>query len=48
VSKIPDDGLVRWVVWRELYLSLLNPLLSKKCFERAYTLGKYREWMQEI
>jgi hypothetical protein len=47
VGKIPDDGLVGWVVWKELYLSLPNSL-SKKCFERAYTLGKYREWMQEI
>lgn len=47
VGKIPDDGLVRWIVWEELFLSLPNSL-SKKCFKRAYTLGKYREWMQEI
>ena len=48
VGKIPDDGLVSWVVWPELYLSLPNPLPSKKCFRRAYTLGKYREWMRDI
>ncbi|OBT40524.1 hypothetical protein VE00_09006 [Pseudogymnoascus sp. WSF 3629] len=48
VGRIPDDGLVRWIVWTELYQSLPNPLPFKKCFARAYTLGKYREWMQQI
>jgi hypothetical protein len=46
VGKIPDDGLVRWVVWEELYLSPAN-ILSKKCFVKAYNLGWYRKWIPE-
>jgi hypothetical protein len=46
VGKIPDDGLVRWVVWEELYTSRSSILLDR--FVRAYNLGIYREWMREI
>jgi hypothetical protein len=48
VGKIPDDGLVRWVVWTDLNMSLPNPPLSKQRFKKAYTLGIYRTRMQEI
>jgi hypothetical protein len=45
-GRIPDDGLVRWVVWEELYTSPASILSDR--FVRAYNLGIYREWMQEI
>jgi hypothetical protein len=46
LGKIPDDGLVRWVVWVELYTSPARILSNR--FVKAYNLGIYREWIQEI
>jgi len=43
MGRTPDDGLVRWVAWEELSTSPA-PLFSD-CFVKAYTLAKYREWI---
>jgi hypothetical protein len=40
------DGLVRWVVWEEIYTSPARILSNR--FVRPYNLGIYREWIQEI
>lgn len=45
MGGIHDSGLVRWVLWEELYSSPAKILSD--CFLKAYTLGKYRQWMQE-
>jgi hypothetical protein len=44
VGKIPDDGLVRWVRWAELYSQSVTIL--PECFSRAYTLAIYRNWIE--
>jgi hypothetical protein len=43
MGEIPDDGLVRWVAWEELSTSPTR--LFADCFVKAYTLAKYREWI---
>lgn len=43
MSKIPDDGSIRWVAWEELSTS--SAPLFPDCFVKAYTLAKYREWI---
>jgi hypothetical protein len=45
IGKIDDDALVRWVEWEELYPSPVTVFQSS--FLRAYTLAKYRDWMEE-
>ena len=45
VGRIPDGGLVKWVVWEELYISSAGILSDR--FVGAYTLGIYRKWIQE-
>jgi hypothetical protein len=44
VGKVHGGGLLRWVPWTELYGS---GFLSSR-FLRAYTLGKYRQWTDEV
>ncbi|KAF2477137.1 uncharacterized protein BDR25DRAFT_339154 [Lindgomyces ingoldianus] len=44
MGKVHRGGLLRWVPWTELYGS---GFLSSR-FLRAYTLGKYRQWRDEV
>ncbi|KAH0566167.1 hypothetical protein GP486_000435 [Trichoglossum hirsutum] len=44
MGKVHGGGLLRWVPWTELYGS---GFLSSR-FLRAYTLGKYRQWKDEV
>lgn len=46
MGRIHDNGLVRWVMWEEIYRSPAR-ILSVS-FAEAYTLGIYRQWMREI
>jgi hypothetical protein len=43
IGKVHECGLIRWVLWEEL----LPARILSQCFLRAYTLAKYREWMDE-
>ena len=45
MGEIPNDALLSWVEWEELYMSPAN-LLSTS-FLKAYTLGSYRDWTQQ-
>lgn len=44
LGGISQAGLVNWVTWEKIWSpSLFLP----RCFMKAYTLGKYREWIQD-
>jgi len=45
MGKIDDDALVRWVKWEDLYLGPVT--VFQHSFLKAYTLAKYRDWIEE-